>query len=133
MSYERPGRGIDLTANALLTHGKPHFQAGLVGVPIKQDQPKTLDALATRTQIASGVKYFLRLKGICEVKLSDYAGLAGATVGAAVFIDNVTDLLVLVDTASTVPFGRVQAVAGQFGTPTGFIRINMDLKDNVVG
>lgn len=131
MSYERPGRGVDLTANAVLTHGKPHWQDGMMGVPIKQDNPKSLDSLASRVQIQSGVKYFLRQKGVCEVKQADHAGLAGATIGGTVYITTANDNLVLVDTAGTVPFGRVQALAGQFGTPTGFIRINMDNKDSV--
>lgn len=129
MSYERPGRGVDLTANAVLNHGIPHYQAGLVGVPVKQDQPKTLDSLASRTQIQSGVKYFLRTRGVCEV---DATSLAGATVGAPVYINKTTDALSLTGTTGTnVPLGRVHSLAGQWGTPTGRLRINMDLKDNV--
>jgi hypothetical protein len=131
MPYERPGRGVDLTANAQLTHDKPHYQDGMVGVPQKQDNPKSLDSLASRTLIASGVKYFLRLKGVCQVKQADHAGLAGATIGAAVYIATANDALVLTDTAGTLPFGRIVSLSGQHGTPTGFVRINMDLKDNV--
>jgi hypothetical protein len=127
--YERPGRGVDLTANAVLTHNVPHYQGGIAGVPVKQDNPKTLDSLASRTQIQSGVKYFLRTKGACEV---DATTLAGATVGQAVYINKTTDALGLTATAgAVVPLGRVIALAGQFGTPTGKLRVNMDLKDNV--
>lgn len=130
MSYERRRRGLDLTANALLTHGVPHYQAGVAGVPVKQDNPKTLDSLAARTQIASGVKYFLRTKGEAEV---DNTTLAGATVGQAVYIVRATDALTLTAGGAglNLPFGRVSSLAGGFGTPTGKLRIDMDLKDTI--
>src|SRR3954470_15497484 len=92
MSYERRRRGLDLTANAQITHGVPHYQGGVAGIPIKQDNPKTLDSLAARTQIASGVKYFLRTKGEAEL---DNSPLAAATVGQAVYIVRATDALTL--------------------------------------
>jgi hypothetical protein len=126
--YERPGRGVDLTANAVLTHNVPHYQGGIAGVPIKQDNPKTLDSLASRTQIQSGVKYFLRTKGVCEV---DATSLAGATVGAAGLHQQDHGRAPDGHGGRGVPLGRVIALAGQFGTPTGKLRVNMDLKDNV--
>lgn len=138
MSYERRRRGMDLTANALLTHGVPHYQGGVAGVPIKQDNPKTLDSLASRTQIASGVKYFLRTKGECDV---DATSLAGATVGQAVYIVKTTDALTLAagSTGLNLPFGRVTHIGGTagspdasaYGTAAGRIRIDMDLKDTI--
>lgn len=132
MSYTRPGRGMDLVANALLTHDVAHYQAGAAGVPVKQDNPKTLDSLASRSQIQSGVKYFLRVKGVTEQSTTLNAGLSGATVGAPVYINKTTDALSITpDTAghTNVPFGRVHQLAGAFGVPTGKIQINMDLRD----
>ncbi|HTE60776.1 MAG TPA: hypothetical protein VK631_10535 [Solirubrobacteraceae bacterium] len=132
MSYERPGRSADLIADAVLVHGLPHEQSGMSGIVIKQDEPKLLDSLLARTQVQVGVKYVLRLKGRTRQKLTDHAGLAGATLGAAVYINGTTDALVLVDGATTVPFGRVVALAGTFGVQTGYIEIDMDLKDAVL-
>jgi hypothetical protein len=128
--YERPGRGIDLTADKLLTHNTPHYQGGYAGVPIKQDNPKTLDSLASRTQIQTGVKYFLRIKRVCEVPDTT---LAGATVGAPVYIVKTTDALTLTAGATglNAVLGRVQSLAGQYGTPTGILRVNMDARDSV--
>lgn len=129
MPYERPGRGVDLTANAQLTHGVPHYQGGIAGIPIKQDNPKTLDSLAARTLIASGVKFFLRTRGVCEV---DATTLAGATLGAPVYINKTTDALSLTPSAgANVPLGRVISLAGTYGTPAGKLRVNMDYKDSV--
>lgn len=128
MSYERPGRGLDLIANALLTHDTPHYQAGASGVVIKQDNPKTLDSLTARAQVASGVKYFLRTRGVTEQ--ATQAGLSGATVGAPVYITKATDALSVTPSAgANVPFGRVHQIAGAFGVPTGRIQINMSLRD----
>lgn len=137
MSYERPGRGYDLIANAVLNHGVPHYQAGIAGIPIKQDNPKTLDSLASRTQIQTGVKYFLRVKGVCEV--SD-TGISAGAVGDPVYINKTTDALSLTpSTGANVPFGRIVSQGGSvaspnanpFGTPTTKTRINMDARDSI--
>jgi hypothetical protein len=128
MTVIRPGRGIHLYADRLINHAKPHYQGGFVGVCQKQDEPKSFDSLASRTQVQSGVKYFLIVKGETE-----QAALAGATLGAPVYITKADDTLTLVDGgAATVPFGRVSGLPGQFGLPSGRMRIDMDLKDNVV-
>lgn len=131
MPYERPGRGIDLTADKLLEHGVPHYQAGYAGIPQKQDNPKTLDTIAQRTAIQTGVKYFLRIKGVCEVP--DTGPLAGATLGAPVYIVKTTDALSLAAGGAglNAVLGRVHSLAGQFGTPTGKLRVNMDARDSV--
>lgn len=130
MSYERPGRVVDLVANAILVHGVPHYQSSMAGIPIKQDNPKTLDSLVARTQIASGVKYALRHRGVCEV---DVASISGAVLGSPVYIVKTTDALTLTagSTGLNLPFGRVVALAGTYGVPTGKVRINMDLKDTI--
>lgn len=130
MSYERPGRVLDLLADKVLVHGTPHYQAGAAGVPIKQDNPKTLDSLLSRTQIQTGVKYVLRVKGVCEVPDTS---LAGATVGAPVYINKATDALSLVPSAGVnFPLGRVHSLAGTYGTPVATLRVNMDMRDTIV-
>lgn len=127
MTVLRPGRGVHLIADKLITHAKPHYQAGLRGIVQKQDEPKSFDSLASRTQVQSGIKYFLLTKGETEVD-----ALAGATVGATVFINTTTDALTLTDPgAAAVPFGRVTNLPGTFGLPAGRMRVDMDLKDTV--
>lgn len=121
----RPGRAVDLIANKQLTHATPHYQAGLVGMVQKQDEPRQYDSLASRTLVANGIKYILILKGDAEV-----AVLGGATVGAPVYINTTDDTLTLTDTSSTVPFGRVSALPSTYGLPGTRMRVDMDLKDN---
>jgi hypothetical protein len=128
MTVIRPGRGVHISADKLINHAKPHYQGGLVGVVQKQDQPGSFDSLASRTQVQAGVKYFLLTKGETEQD-----AIAGAVLGSPVFITKADDTLVLADAgAATVPFGRVTGLPGQFGLPAGRMRIDMDLKDNVV-
>jgi hypothetical protein len=126
MTVLRPGRAVDLIADKLLTHAAPHYQGGLVGIVQKQDEPGSFDSIASRTQVQAGIKYVLEVKGDVEVN-----ALAGAVVGAPVYISTVDDSLSLVDDANHVPFGRVSAVAGTFGLPAARMRVDLDLKDNV--
>jgi hypothetical protein len=126
MPVERPGRGVHIVANAVINHGKPHYQNGLTGIVQKQDEPKTFDSLASRTQVQNGVKYFLRTKGECEVD-----AIGGATLGAGVWIDTTTDALALTDAAGRVPFGRVTRLPSTFGGAAGKMLVDMDLKDTL--
>jgi hypothetical protein len=127
MTVIRPGRGIHIVANKLLTHAAPHYQGGLVGIVQKQDEPKAFDSLASRTQVQNGVKYFLITKGETELP-----ALAGATVGQAVFINTTTDALTLTQgTGETLPFGRVTNLPGTFGLNSTTMRVDMDLKDDI--
>jgi hypothetical protein len=137
MSYERRRRVYDLFANAVLTHGVPHYQNGVAGIPIKQDNPKTLDPLSTRTQIQVGVKYVLRTVGECEVADT---GISAGAVGDPVYINKTTDALSLTPSAgANVPLGRIMSQGGStgspnanaFGTPTTKTRINMDARDSI--
>jgi hypothetical protein len=67
---------------------------------------------------------------VCEVPDTT---LAGATVGAPVYIVKTTDALTLTAGATglNAVLGRVQSLAGQYGTPTGILRVNMDARDSV--
>jgi hypothetical protein len=126
MTVIRPGRGVHAIADKLLNHAKPHFQGGLVGIVQKQDEPKSFDSIASRTQVQAGVKYFLLTKGESEVD-----ALAGAVLGSPVFISTVDDTLSLADDANHVPFGRVTALPSTFGLRSTRMRVDMDAKDNV--
>jgi hypothetical protein len=126
MTVIRPGRGVHIVADKLITHAKPHFQGGLTGIVQKQDEPKSFDSLASRVLVQAGVKYFLLTKGEPEVD-----ALPGATVGAPVFISTVNDSLSLVDDGTHVPFGRVTNLPNTFGLPATKMRVDMDQKDSV--
>lgn len=121
----RPGRGIHLVANKEITHNTPHFQTGLTGLVVKQDEPKQFDSFASRTKVASGVKYWLQTKG--EVVLT---ALEGATVGEVVYIKESDDSVSLASGSGKVPFGRVTNLPETYGLPAGLMRVDQDLKDN---
>src|SRR4051812_11357569 len=122
MPETRPGRGVHIVANKEITHNIPHFQGGLVGLPIKQDNPLGFDSLASRTKIASGVKYFLIIKG--EIVIDQ---LEGSTVGALVYIKEPDDSLSLVATGRVV-LGRITNIQETFGLPKGKMRVSLDQK-----
>lgn len=126
MTVHRPGRGVHIVADKVLTHAHPHVQGNLVGQVQKQDEPGSFDSLASRKLVQAGVKYFLITKG--EV---DVPALAGAVLGSPVFISTVDDSLTLVDTNVTVPFGRVSRLPGTFGQGANLMSVDMDLKDNL--
>jgi hypothetical protein len=124
--YEEHSRGTDLVADVLLTHGLPHEQNGLTGIVYKQDEPKSFDSLLSRTQVAIGVKYFLRTKGTCEIP-----EVGGVVVGDDLYINPATDAITAAPGAGLLPFGRVVAIENTFGTPNNKMRVDMDLKDNI--
>jgi hypothetical protein len=123
MPYERPGQGYYATATKALTHGDPCTEDGVVGVAIKQKAPAWDAGLADQDAIAIGEAFHIRTKGIHQV-----AFVTGAAKGDPIYIvaaDNT-----LTETASgNIKFGRVVEIEGQRGTPTGFMRVDLDLKD----
>lgn len=123
MPYNRPGRGVYVTndaASAALTHGQPVKEGNFVGVAVKQVARGFDSTVADQSTIDDGEEYFLITKGVVEVDT-----VAGFAVGDAVYI---TSSNVLTETSSSnTAFGRVVEVAGDRGTPTGKVRIDLDL------
>jgi hypothetical protein len=131
--YERPGRGVYVTATAALEHGNIAVVRNYVGSVIKQLQPSRDTPKAERTVVAIGERIFLRTKGIAEAQTG--AGqqgnaLAAAVVGDPVYIVAATGVLTATATGN-VKVGRVHAVPGVHGCPPGIIRIDMDVKDGL--
>lgn len=123
MPYNRPGRGVYVTndaASATLDHGQPVKEGNFVGVAVKQVARGFDSTVADQSTIDDGEEYFLITKGVVEVDT-----VSGFAVGDAVYI---TSANALTETSSgNTAFGRVVEVAGNRGTPTGKVRIDLDL------
>lgn len=137
--YERPGRGVYVTATRALVHGDLVVQGGYAGSAIKQAAYAADSARGPgRQSIAIGERFFLRTKGVAEVMTGTGLqgnGVAAATVGTTIFIADGTGadahgLLFTATAAGRVKLGRVYSIPGIHGTPTGRLRIDMDAKDS---
>lgn len=139
MAYERPGRGVYVTATKTTKHGDPCVENGLAGTAIKQKAKAWSDGYnaSTYADIAVGEKFHIRTKGIHQYSVaagSKGVGVAAGTKGAAVYIVAADNTLVLEGDAAAadIPFGRiVELTADNRGVPTDKVRIDLDLKDTV--
>lgn len=122
--YNRPGTRYYATAVRELTHKDPCVVNGIVGTAQKQKAPAAGAAIgAAQTTIAVGEDFVIVCKGIVEVPY-----VATAAKGSPIYIDDTNDTLTLTATAN-VKFGLVVEIQGQRGTPTGFMRVDLDKKD----
>lgn len=138
--YERPGRGLYLNATAAIPHGDLTVERNMVGSAIKQQAYDSDSARGPgRKLIAIGERFFLRTKGVCEAETGtgkQGAAVAAAAVGDAIFIAtgagaDARGTLHAAAAAGRVKLGRVHAVPGVHGTPTGILRVDMDAKDTI--
>lgn len=124
MPYNRPGRGVYVkneTASASLTHGQPVKEGNFVGIAVKQVSPGFDSTIADATTIEDDEDYFLITKGVVQVDT-----VSGFAVGDAVYI---TSSNVLTETSSSnTKFGRVVETQNNRGTPSGKVRIDLDMK-----
>jgi hypothetical protein len=127
MPYERPGQGHYTTATKATTHGALVVEDSVVGIAIKQKAVSWQAGLAAQNQIGIGEAFHIRTKGVRQVPF-----LAGSVKGTSLYIITATN--VLTASAQTAPtgykVGKVVEVQGQRGTPTGFMRVDLDLKDS---
>lgn len=114
-----------VTATKAVWHGYPATESGFVGVAVKQKAPSAGAASGTpQHQIAIAEDFALITKGVVQVPV-----IAGAAVGDAIYIVAASNTLT--ETAGgNVKFGQVTALAGQQGTPVGYMRIDLDAKDS---
>lgn len=109
----------------VIAAGAPVTEEGVVGVAVKQKTPSWDSAVATHVEIADDEDFAILTHGVVEVDT-----VAGFAVGDPVYID-ASDNSLTETATDNIPFGRVVEVAGERGTPTGKVRINLDFKDNI--
>lgn len=126
MPVERPGAGYYAVATKVVNHNAPVTEDGVVGVAVKQKAVAWDAGLAGRQQIAIGESFHIRTKGIRQVPF-----VSGAVKGSMVWIVKASNALVLAAPGAGLgyKYGQVMEVQGQRGTPTGFMRVDLDLKD----
>jgi hypothetical protein len=137
--YERPGRGVYVTATKTTKHGDPCVENGLAGAAIKQKAYGWGDGYSVHeaAEIAVGERFHIRTKGIHQFSIATGTkgvGIAAATKGQAVYIRPADNTLQIeTDAVATdLPFGRVvELVADNRGVPDDHIRIDLDLKDTI--
>lgn len=126
--YNRPGtRYIVNASTRQRNHGDPAVEDNVVGIVNKQKQPASTAALATYKQIAVAEPCVMIVKGVVRVPF-----VAGAVKGSTVWLNATNDVLTLVDpgAGNGRKFGRVVEIAGQRATETGFMRVDLDMKDS---
>lgn len=123
MPENRPGNMKYVTATKVVNHDMPVVEVGIVGVSVKQKTPGSGAAAGTaQKEIAIGEKFAIISKGLVTV-----ANLIGAVKGSPIYIVAATNLLTL--TVGTNPkFGMCTEIAGERGTPTGMMKVDLDAK-----
>jgi hypothetical protein len=126
MPYERPGeRYYPAAATKAVLHGAPCVEDGICGIAIKQQAAPFGTGLgaAVINQVQVGEDFVIDCKGIVEV-----AAIGGASKGELIYITDATNALGNAGGAGTHVFGKVVELAGERGTLTGNMRVNLDLK-----
>lgn len=119
--YERPGHRKYATAATTHIHGAPVLYEGVGGIALKQKTVSSgAGSGAVQTQIANGEQFVMIVKGRVEVPT-----LGGAVRGTPVYI-TAAHALTATSTGNT-KFGLVVELAGQRGTSTGKMRVDLDL------
>jgi hypothetical protein len=133
MPYLAPGVVSYHVATKQVTHGNPCIEDGVAGVAVKQQEQSWTLGIANRQVIAVGESFAIIHQGVVQIPSSL---LASAAKGDAVYITPATNALTRNTppaSATNVAYGRVVNVAGDNrGTPTGFIRIDLSARDNII-
>lgn len=127
MAYERPGSAVRVTAGVDVRHGAPAADDGHVGRAIKTETPKSDGSVsrANRNLIVAGEGYNLRVRGVMEVPNTNLPGIAK---GALVYIDPDDNVIGPAQAGNNVVLGKVTHLPGEQGTPTGFVRVDLEQK-----
>jgi hypothetical protein len=113
-------------ATKAVNHGDPCVENGVVGVAVKQKAPAASAGTGTpQKQVAIGEPFAIISKGIVQV-----ANGISAVKGSPVYIVAATNVLTL--TSGNPKFGLCVEIAGQRGTPTAKMRVDLDKKDSFV-
>lgn len=125
--YDRPGARFYTVATKAVQHGAPCTEENVSGTAIKQKAPGATAALSTHQTIAIGEAFAIKNKGIVEVP-----AVAGVIPGDTVWINATNNVLTEADpgVGNGRKYGRCVEVAGDRGTPTGRMRVDLDAKDS---
>lgn len=116
-------------ATKQVTHGNPCIEDGKGGVAVKQQEQSWTLGIANRNVVSIGESFAILGKGVVQIPASL---LGGATKGAAVYIATADNTLSSTSGGGKVKYGVVDSLAGDNrGTPTGFIRIDLDARDSI--
>ena len=117
-------------ATKQVNHGDPSIENGFAGIAVKQQEQSWTLGIANRAVIGVGERFAIIHKGQVKVRATL---LAGAALGDSVQIVPATNALTrnTALSATSVAYGRVAGVPGDNrGTPTGFVVVDMDARDN---
>lgn len=129
MPYSRPGYMKYVTATKAVLHGALATESQFVGVAVKQKAPSAGAGSGTpQKQIEIGEAFALISKGEVQV-----AAVGGIVKGDPVYINATNNAVTEADpgAGNGRKVGRCTAVAGERGTPTGFMRVDLDAKDTL--
>lgn len=128
MPYNRPGsRYYVNAATRQRNHNAVCVEDNVVGVAQKQKSVAGDQGLANQAVILAAEPFVIVCKGIVKVPF-----VAASVKGSTVWINVTNDALTLADPGggNGRKFGRVVEIAGQRNTQTGFMRVDLDLKDS---
>lgn len=133
MPYNRPGNVlVDVIATKQVNHGTITFEDGVPGVAVKTLPDAATAGLVNPKVILVGEAFNLIIKGI--VQIANAGTGAPFARGAGIYITKASNVLNNTGPASgtVARVGTVTEVAGTRGTPTGFMRVNLDTKDTLL-
>jgi hypothetical protein len=120
--YERPGHRHYATASGTHFHGAPVVYDGVPGIAFKQALVGSgAGSGDVQKTIADGEAFTIICKGRVEL-----TNTSTWTRGTKLYISS-THVISSTGTTGT-PFGLVVEVAGERGTPTGKMRVDLDFK-----
>lgn len=120
-----PGEVAYVVFSKACNHGDLVTEQGFVGVAVKQQTPAADAPRTTRNQIAINESGLLLTSKVAEVPA---ASLPGVAKGALVYVATADNSLSTVAGAGKLVAGKVASLAGERGTPTDKVRINLRQK-----
>lgn len=129
MPYLRPGVVSYHVATKQVVHGNPTTEDHVAGTAVKQQEKSWTLGTANRDRVEIGEPFAILHKGEAQIPASLVSAPAK---GDPIFITEADNTLTKTTAAGKLPFGRIISIAGDNrGTPTGFIRIDMDARDSI--
>lgn len=131
MPYSRPGMiRVDVICTRQVNHGAITWEEGVPGVAVKTLADAATAGLVSPKVIPINEAFNLIVKGV--VQITNPSALFAK--GDPVYITKSSGVLDKTGPASSTvaSVGRVTEVAGTRGTPTGLMRVDLDLKDTLL-